>query len=75
MNISQNICPEALDLPPSERAKLELTFCQEAARSMSSAKCSRSRVPQRKGQIETLTQVTTVGTKAGNLESGSEAKS
>lgn len=39
--------PEALDLPPSERAKLELTFCQEAARSVICKMQQKQRVPQK----------------------------
>lgn len=47
--------PEALDLPPSEKAKLELTFHQEAA-DLSSVKCGRSREFHRKGQTRDPTQ-------------------
>lgn len=39
--------PEALDLPPSERAKLELTFRQEAARSVICKMWQKQRVPQK----------------------------
>ena len=39
--------PEALDLPPPERAELELTFCQEAARTIICKMWQKWRVPQK----------------------------